>query len=388
MQPTSGNSPIRITQRVAQVARLFLVLGTVSFGGPAASIALMDQEVVEKRKWVTREEFMAMLATTNLVPGPNAVEMAIHIGYKHAGWLGLVSGGAAFILPAAVISLILAMVYKEYGRLPQVQSIFYGMYPVVLAILLQATYRLGRSAIKDWLTIGLGIGCLAAAWLQVNEVVIILAAGGVSLAIEIGKKNLPPHLFALALLPSAFSSMAWIDLMEDRLVQITLFFLKVGALLFGSGMVLFAYIQNDVVNRFGWLTQQQLLDAIAVGQITPGPVLSSATFIGFLVAGYPGALASTVAVFLPAFAIIAAISPWLPKIARYAPVKSVIKGVNVAVVAIILMAALKLGNAAVVDLRTALMGIASLIALLRYKMNSVWLILIGAGLGLILLQLA
>jgi chromate transporter len=258
---------------------------------------------------------------------------------------------------------------------------------VVLAIILQATYRLGRSAIKDWKMILLAVACLAAAWLRVNEVVIILAAGIVSLVLEQGAPRLPLHLLSLALLPILQPVIGWFDAIQDRLVQLILFFLKVGALLFGSGMVLFAFIQNDVVNGYGWLSQQQLLDAITVGQVTPGPVLSSATFIGYLVAGYPGALAATVAVFLPAFGIIAAISPWLPKIAQYAPVKSFMKGINVAVVAIILMAAVKLGNAAIQDLRTGLMGIASLIILLRYKISSMWLILGGAALGLILLQL-
>jgi chromate transporter len=387
MQSPPRPSQSEVFLRVAQVIRLFLLLGSISFGGPAASIAFMDQEVVEKRGWVSRPEFMALLATTNLVPGPNAVEMAIHIGYKHSGWFGLVSGGVAFILPAALISLVLAVVYQQYGMLPQVQSLFYGIYPVVLAIILQATYRLGRSAIKDWKMILLAVACLAAAWLRVNEVVIILAAGIVSLVLEQGAPRLPLHLLSLALLPILQPVIGWFDAIQDRLVQLILFFLKVGALLFGSGMVLFAFIQNDVVNGYGWLSQQQLLDAITVGQVTPGPVLSSATFIGYLVAGYPGALAATVAVFLPAFGIIAAISPWLPKIAQYAPVKSFMKGINVAVVAIILMAAVKLGNAAIQDLRTGLMGIASLIILLRYKISSMWLILGGAALGLILLQL-
>jgi chromate transporter len=388
MQLTPVTNSTERTSRIAQVLRLFLLLGTVSFGGPATSIALMDREVVQKRGWVTQEEFMAMLATTNLVPGPNAVEMAIHIGYKHAGWAGLVVGGVAFIVPAAVISLVLAVVYQQIGMLPQVQSAFYGIYPVVLAVLLQATYRLGRSAMKDWKTVLLSVACLIAAWFRVNEVVVILAAGAISLAVDMGSTRLPVHLFALALLPVAARFPGLVELVEDRLAQLTLFFLKVGALLFGSGMVLFAFIQNDVVNGYGWLTQQQLLDAIAVGQITPGPVLSSATFIGYLVAGFPGALAATVAVFLPAFGIIAAISPWLPKISKFQPAKLFMRGVNAAVVAIITLAAVKLGSAAIIDLRTGLMGIASLVILLRYKVSSMWLILSGAVVGLLFLQIA
>ncbi len=371
-------------RRLGEVAGLFLKLGTISFGGPAAHIALMEQETVVRRQWLSREHFLDLLATTNLVPGPNAVEMASHIGFVRAGWPGLVAGGASFILPAFLINLALSWVYVRFGALPQVGAVFYGISPTVMAIILAATYRLGRTALKGRRFLALGILCLAAALLGANEVLILLAAGVAAVALSAVERHWPWQVAALlgwGPLAGALSApAAWLD---DRLVQLGLFFLKVGALLFGSGMVLFAFIQRDVVGRYGWLTQQQLLDAIAVGQMTPGPVLSSATFIGYLVEGLPGAVVATVAVFLPSFLIVALVGPWIPRLRCSLGLQAFLRGVNAAVVALIVAVTVALFRSAVVDIWTVAILLVSLLALLHFRLDTVWLVLGGAACGLI-----
>jgi len=367
--------------RVIEVAALFFKLGAISFGGPAAHIALMEQEVVVKRGWLSREHFLDLLAATNLVPGPNATEMAIHIGFVRAGWPGLVAGGVAFIVPAFLISLALAIVYVRFGTLPQGAALFYGVNPAVMAIILTATYRLGRTAIRDKAAVALGVACLGAVMLGVNEVMVLLAAGVAGILIYASPRW--PWLAALALsIGSPGAALTLAHYLDDRLVRLGLFFLKVGALIFGSGMVLFAFIQRDVVTGYGWLTLQQLLDAIAVGQMTPGPVLSSATFIGYLVAGAPGAVISTIAVFFPSFVIVALIGPWIPRLRQSPIAQAFLRGVNAAVVALILSVSLALFRSAVVDVWTALVVVVGWVALLRFKVNTLWLVMGGAVVGL------
>ena len=370
------------TRRLGEVAALFLKLGAISFGGPAAHIALMEQEAVSRRGWLSREHFLDLLATTNLVPGPNAVEMASHIGFVRAGWPGLVAGGVSFTLPAALISLALAWVYVRFGALPEAAALFYGINPAVMAIILVATYRLGRTALRDRRTITLSLICLAAALLGANEVLVLLAAGVVGMLLH-APPRLPgwPWLLVGWGLPAGLiaSPPPWLD---DRLLRLGLFFLKVGALLFGSGMVLFAFIQRDVVARYGWLSQQQLSDAIAVGQMTPGPVLSSATFIGYLVAGLPGAIVSTLAIFTPSFLIVALVGPWIPRLRRAPAAQAFLRGVNAAVLALILAVAVALFRSAVVDVWTVAILLAGLAALLCFRADTLWLVVGGAACGL------
>ena len=368
------------------VAGLFLKLGAISFGGPAAHVALMEQEVVRKRGWLDRDHFLDLLAATNLVPGPNATEMAIHIGYVHAGWPGLICAGAAFILPAFLISLALSWIYVRFGAMPEGKALFYGINPVVMAIILVATYRLGKTALKGKLQVLIGVLAFGAALLGANEVLILLVAGvagillyaspawlkkGTSMALAI------PVTSLIYTFPKAWG---WLD---DRLVLLGLFFLKVGALLFGSGMVLFAFIQRDVVGRYGWLSQQQLLDAIAVGQMTPGPVLSSATFIGYLVSGWAGALVATFAVFFPSFIIVILIGPMIPRLRQSRTAQAFLKGVNAAVVALILAVSMALFRSAIVDGWTVIILVIGLVALLRFQVDTLWLVLGGAFLGLV-----
>jgi len=375
----------RSWKELLQVGGLFLKLGTISFGGPAAHIALIEHEVVRKRAWLDREHFLDLLAATNLVPGPNATEMAIHIGYVRAGWPGLFVAGAAFIIPAFVISLALSWIYVRFGTLPEGKALFYGINPVVMAIILVATYRLGKTALKGKHQVLLGVVAMGAALLGVNEVIVLLAAGIAGILFYapptwLGKGTPAGMIFPLlSILHGVPRALTWLD---DRLVQMGLFFLKVGSLLFGSGMVLFAFIQNDVVNRYGWLSQQQLIDAIAVGQMTPGPVLSSATFVGYLVSGWEGAVVATIAVFLPSFIIVMLMGPIIPRLRRSATAQAFLKGVNAAVVALILVVSMSLFRSAIVDGWTiALLGV-GLIALLRFKVDTFWLVLGGAAVGL------
>ncbi len=315
--------------------------------------------------------------------GPNATEKAIHIGYLRAGWPGLIAGGAAFILPAALISGALAWAYVTYGSLPQAQALFYGINPAIIAIILAATYRLGKTALKDWKLVLLSASCLAASLLGVDEVAILLAGGMVGVLLYARPRANSPALLAWIApgLPVALPVAALAA--DNRLVGLGLFFLKVGALIFGSGMVLFAFIQRDVVNNLGWLTQRQLVDAIAVGQMTPGPVLSSATFIGYLVSGWRGAVVATVAVFLPSFFITALLGKYLPKLRNWPLGQAFLKGVNAAVVALILAVAIALVRTAIPDLLTLLIAVVSLVLLLRYKAETWWLVAGGAALGLL-----
>ena len=376
----------RYWKELLAVAGLFLKLGAVSFGGPAAHIALMEQEVVRKRGWLDSDHFLDLLAATNLIPGPNATEMAIHIGYVRAGWPGLIAAGSAFILPAFLISLALSWIYVRFGALPEGQALFYGINPVVMAIILVATYRLGKTALKGKVQVLLGVLAFGAALLGVNEVLILLGAGVMGILLYAPPAWLqkrPSMGIILPLAPLLYAvpkGWAWLD---NRLVLLGLFFLKVGSLLFGSGMVLFAFIQRDVVDRYGWLSQQQLINAIAVGQMTPGPVLSSATFIGYLVSGWPGALVATVAVFVPSFIIVALMGPVIPRLRQSRIAQAFLKGVNAAVVALIMAVSLVLFRSAIVDGWTVIILAVGLIALLRFRVDTLWLVLGGAFLGLV-----
>ncbi len=368
--------------RLLEVTWLFLKLGTISFGGPAAHIALMEQEAVHKRRWLSSQHFLDLLAAVNLVPGPNATEMAIHIGFVHAGWPGLIAGGAAFITPAFLISLAIAVLYVRFGALPQVVSLFYGINPAVMAIILVSVYRLGRAAIRDRVSLVLGVASLGAALLGVNEVAVLLTAGAISLLLATKSSW---TLLSLGIIGSSFLPLMprfaiWV--VDARLVRLGIFFLKVGSLLFGSGMVLFAFIQRDVVMRYAWLNQQQLLDAIAVGQITPGPVSSAATFIGYLVAGVPGAVVATLGMFLPSFVIVSLTSPLIPQLRESVSAQAFLRGVNAAVVALILSVGLVLLRQAVVDVWTTLILLGGIIVLLRFQIDAVWLVLGGMAIGL------
>lgn len=295
---------------ILEVFTSFLKLGFTAFGGPAAHIGMFRDEFVRRRKWLTDEAFLDLLGATNLIPGPNSTEMAIHIGYLRAGWTGLVLGGLAFTLPAILIVLVFAWLYVEFGSTPQASWLLYGVKPVMIAIILQALWELGRKAIKGKLTIALGLICIILYFLGINEVLLLFAAGLTLMLIKNWTRLrdarpaiLLPLLPALATAPGSFS-----------LSTLFLTFLKIGAILYGSGYVLVAFLRADFVERLGWLTEQQLIDAIAIGQITPGPLFTSATFIGYLLGGVPAALIATLGIFLPSYIFVAIYNPIIPKL--------------------------------------------------------------------------
>lgn len=377
---------------LGEVARVFLTLGVIGFGGPAAHIALMREELVRRRRWVSEQQFLDLLGATNLIPGPNSTEMAIHLGYVRAGWLGLIVGGACFIAPAMVIVMALAAVYVAFGTRPETVAVLYGVKPVMIAIVVQALWALTRTAVKTpTLAVG-GAVIVALALAGVNEIA-LLFIGGFALAglvmIRRGATAAAVGLGVATVPAVAFAAPATVSLG-------TLFavFLKIGAVLYGSGYVLLVFLRADFVERLGWLTDQQLLDAISIGQVTPGPVLTTATFIGYVLGGWPAALLATLAIFLPAFVFVALSGPIIPRLREWRWTAALLDGVNVA--ALGLMAAvtwqlaraalvtepLRLGGGAAVALALALALVASVV-LLRFKVNSAWLVAGGAVIGLV-----
>ena len=375
-----------LRRRPSEVAALFLKLGATAFGGPAAHIAMMHDEAVTRRKWLSDQAFLDLVGATNLIPGPNSTEMAIHIGFLRAGWLGLALGGACFILPATLIVMALAWAYVQYGSLPQVEWLMYGVKPVAIAIIVQALWNLGQKAVKGPLLAGVGLAVLALCFLGVNEIALLFAGGLSVMALknlrrwrtQTMKSFLLPwfggvNLFAsFALAPASFG-----------LPLLFVTFLKIGAVLYGSGYVLLAFLRADFVVRLGWLTDQQLMDAIAIGQVTPGPVFTTATFVGYLLGGAPGALWATLGIFLPSFLFVAASNPLIPRMRRSAWVSGLLDGVNVASLALMAAVTWQLGWASLVDPLTALMALVSLGLLMRFKINSTWLIAGGAIVGLL-----
>lgn len=374
-------------RRLREVILLFLKLGFTAFGGPAAHIAIMHNEVVLRRKWLTDEEFLDLVGATNLIPGPNSTEMAIHIGYLRAGWPGLILGGAGFILPAVGLVMALAWVYVRYGSTPQAEWLLYGIKPVVIAIILQALWMLGRKAIKGLFLAVVGLSVTVLYFLGVNEILLLVVGG---LVVMLGSNlqrlgSLRSNAKGLVIIPTtmdwkwlAFPNLA---VAAFSLPLMFLTFLKIGAILYGSGYVLLAFLHSDFVVRYAWLTNQQLLDAVAIGQVTPGPVFTTATFIGYLLAGVPGALLATLGIFLPAFIFVAVSNPLIPKIRNSVWLRGLLDGVNAASLGLMAAVTWTLGRSSIVDPLTILVAVASLILLLKYKVNSTWLIIGGMVIG-------
>lgn len=375
-----------------ELAGLFLKLGTTAFGGPAAHIALMEEEVVRRRKWLTHDEFLDLLGATNLIPGPNSTELAIHIGQRRAGWPGLMVAGACFILPALLIVTAIAWVYGQYGKLPEATAVLYGIKPVLIAIVAQALWGLGKSALKTKLLGATGIIATAAIVFGVNELIVLFGCGFALLAIRATKRrNNSPALGGIvplfANLPGPSTAAAAVTgvavATPFNLNAMFFFFLKVGSVLFGSGYVLLAFLRADLVERWHWLTESQLLDAIAVGQFTPGPVFTTATFIGYLLSGPTGALVATAGIFLPAFVFVAVSGPLIPRLRASPLAGAFLDGVNIASLALMAVVACQLGATALVDwLTVALAGITATL-LIGWRINSAWLVLGGAAVGLI-----
>ena len=381
-------------ERLVELAALFLRLGTTAFGGPAAHVAMMRDEVVVRRRWLSDAEFLDLLGATNLIPGPNSTEMAIHVGHRRAGWPGLVVAGACFILPAALLTLVLAWAYVRFGSRPDAAWLLYGVKPVVIAIVTQAVLGLAPVAARTRPLQVVGLAVALAAGLGVNEFLLLLLAAVAAVALAAARRS-GGAAAGLALLPLAppatlasSTSVAALAAAGTAPVSGTvglapLFwsFAKIGSVLFGSGYVLLAFLRAELVERLGWLSSAQLVDAIAVGQLTPGPVFTTATFVGYLLAGNAGAAVATLGIFLPAFVFVAASAPLVPRLRRSWIAGAVLDGVNVASLALMAVVVLQLVRAAVVDAPTALLALASLAILLRWKVNTTWLILGGALAG-------
>jgi chromate transporter len=365
---------------LAEVATLFLKLGFTAFGGPAAHIAIMHDEVVKRRRWLTDEQFLDLLGATNLIPGPNSTEMAIHIGYVRTGWRGLIVGGLCFISPAVLIVLALAWLYARFGTTPQAGWLLYGVKPVVIAIIVQALWILGSKALKNTGLIVIGVIAFALYFFGINEIALLFAGGLVFMIISNVRRmsNLHPAL----LLPLGGAGLLQAPI-PFSLSTLFLTFLKIGSVLYGSGYVLLAFLRNDFVLRLGWLTDQQLLDAVAIGQVTPGPLFTAATFIGYLLGGIPGALLATLGIFLPSFIFVAISNPLIPKIRNSAWAGSLLDGVNASALGLMAAVTVQLGISSLIDLYTVMIAILSLTLLLRYKVNSTWLIAGGAIAGFI-----
>lgn len=361
----------------------FLKLGTTAFGGPAAHIAMMEDEVVNKKKWLSHEKFLDLLGAANLIPGPSSTELAIYIGYTKAGWQGLIIAGLCFILPAVLIVSIIAKYYVLYGNLPQVSGILYGIKPIIIAIILKALWNISKAALKTKLLIILAALAAAFNFFGASPLIVLFGVG-----IIMGlKQSFVSHnnfkLFTYLPLNIAFMPALTniLNTVSPNIYLIFLIFLKIGAVLYGSGYLLLAFLQADLVEHFHWLTQKQLLYAVAVGQFTPGPVFTTATFVGYLLNGWKGAVAATIGIFLPSFLFVGITSPFIHKLRKSKIFGAFLDGVNSSAVALMLVVTLKLINEALIDPVTIILGILSLCLLLLTQVNSIWLILLGGVIG-------
>ncbi len=371
---------------LSSLALLFLRLGVTAFGGPTVHIALMESEVVRRRRWLSSERFLDLLGASNLIPGPSSTELAIFIGYEQAGWRGLVVSGGCFVLPAAILVAILAWGYVKFGTVPAVAGALYGIKPVVIAIVACALWSLFPKATKrSFVLCGVGFVAASAFALGADAVFVLLGGGvGSTLAYEFGAKkdaarSLPPSLFGM-LVANGVSASARVGL-----APLFLTFLKIGATVFGSGYVLVAFLRADLVDRLHWLTESQLLDAVAVGQVTPGPVFTTATFIGYVIAGFWGAVVATVGMFLPSFVLVAMARPLLARVRSSPRAGAFLDGVNVASLALMGVVAIQLAKTALVDIPTLVLAIGGALLLVRWKVNPTWLVggaaLVGAITG-------
>lgn len=369
--------------RVREVFLVFLKLGLTAFGGPAAHVGLFHDEIVRRRRWLDDQEFLDLLGASNLIPGPNSTEMAIHVGRLRAGWLGLIAGGAGFILPAMLMVMALAAAYVRFGATPQVNWLLIGIKPVIIAIVAQALWSLGQKALRDRVTTAAAALGLALALAGVNELALLF---GLTLAVmlvrnwRLGARTIG----ALALpLPWGLTWLAAADAAPFTLARLFLTFLKIGSVLYGSGYVLFAFVRADFVLRLGWLSDRQLIDAIAMGQVTPGPLFTTATFIGYLLGGAPGAILATVGIFLPAFVFVALTGPFIPRLRTSPWAAALLDGANAASLGLMAAVTWQLARAAFTDWFTVGLGLVSALLLFRFHVSTTWLLVGGAAAGLV-----
>jgi chromate transporter len=378
---------------LSRLALFFLRLGTTAFGGPAAHFAMMEDELVRRRRWVPRDKFLDLLGAANLIPGPSSTEMAIFIGYLCEGWMGLLLSGVCFIVPAMFMVMALAWAYVQYGNFPQIAWLLYGITPVVIAIVLQALLSLGRTAVKNRFLAAMAAVDIILDFLGANPLVLLFGTGlivGLRQGFIQDWRRHRISMLIMFLSACSFPVAAYFasgsysaGKAEFGLLPLFLFFIKIGSVVFGSGYVLLAFLHADLVDHWHWLTTTQLLDAIAIGQVTPGPVFTTATFIGYLLAGLPGALIATAGIFLPSFILVAIGSPVIPLLRKSAIAGAFLDGVIVASLALMAVVAWSLGRSAVIDLPTALLASGSAVLLIRFRLNSLWLVLGGALIGLL-----
>ena len=389
---------IDLLTHLKELAGVFSKLGIIGFGGPAAHIAMMENEVVSKKKWMSREHFLDLIGATNLIPGPNSTEMAMHCGYHRAGWPGLIVAGLGFIIPATLITVAIAWFYQRYGSIPDIKPILYGIRPAVLAIIINAVYKFGKKALKNWQLGIIGAAVMIGSLSGMSEVLVLLAGGLLGMFwFSVGQKKgsmkqsfLPlllltgkPELLKVAIAATALSTGQVVG--NVSLVKLFLVFLKIGSVLFGSGYVLIAYLQDELIDQLGWLTQQQLVDAIAVGQFTPGPVSSAVTFVGYQIIGIKGAIFTTMGMFLPSFFFVALLNPFIPKMRNSKWVSCFLDSVNIGAVAIIAVAVIQLARATLINWQTWLIALMSVaVTFVFKKVNTLWIVVGSAIVGYIL----
>jgi chromate transporter len=363
-----------------EIAKLFLKLGIIGFGGPAAHIAMMQEEVVVKKKWLTEQHFLDLIGATNLIPGPNSTEMAIHIGHEKAGWKGLIVAGFCFIFPAVIITGVFAWLYKEYGQIPEIKPFLYGIKPAIIAIILSAIFPLAKKSLKTIQLAIIGIIVLVFSILKYNEILLLFGAGIVAVSLFYINSNKNTNGF----LPITLFQFSNANFISETNQKLFLIFLKIGAILYGSGYVLFAFLDADLVST-GLLTRTQLIDAIAVGQFTPGPVFSSVTFIGYQINGLSGAIIATIAIFLPSFIFVALLNPLVAKMRNSKLFSTFLDGVNVASISIIISVCLQMGRDSITDWRMIIIALLSILITFNYKkINSAFIVIGGSIIGYIL----
>ncbi|HLJ68635.1 MAG TPA: chromate efflux transporter [Chloroflexota bacterium] len=360
-----------------EVAAVFLKLGVIGFGGPAAHIALMRDEVVRRRRWLAEQQFLDLLGASALIPGPSSTELGMFLGYARAGRRGLLLAGACFITPAMLMVLALAWAYVRYGTTPAAAAVLYGVKPVIIGVIAQALWGLAGSAVKNGLLGVVGAAVLGLYLLGANPILLLFGGALLVMAVEAGRRRALSARPTAILLPAGGAKLA----ASHSLLTLFLTFLKIGAVTYGSGYVLLAFLHDDFVGHLGWLTNRQLIDAVAVGQVTPGPVFTTATFIGYLVAGWPGALLATLGIFLPSFLLAALVYPLVPRLRASPWLRGFLDGANVAALGLMAAVTWQLAHAAIIDALTAVMAIATLLILIRWKPNSAWLIAGGIVAG-------
>lgn len=364
---------------LTEIALVFLKLGTIAFGGPAAHLAMMEEEFVRRRHWITHSEFLDRLAAANLIPGPSSTEVAIFIGQLKRGWRGLIVAGSCFIVPAAIIVSLIAWAYVRFGSLPKVEGIFYAIKPAVVAIVIQALGKLGRTGLKTVQLAVIAALAIGLTFLGVGPLIVLFSAGLLSAASLATKNRLVSATFGSAKIAgAAMAIVGAATVFPSVLLRLFLSFLKIGSVVFGSGYVLLAFLQTEFVDRLHWLTEKQLIDAVAVGQFTPGPVFTTATFIGYIVAGWSGAAVATIGIFLPGFLLVAVSGPLIPRLRKSAVASAALDGVVAGSLALMAVVTWRLGTASIIDRRTLLVFAISLVALLRFRVNPAWVVAASA----------